>query len=280
MPAPRAPEPPTAIPAERARDDQDPSAPTLREWLARRPFGLALSSGFFGFFAHTGALSALVEAGLRPARASGSSAGALVTGAYAAGIEPEVLARELHALRRQDFWDPAFGPGLLEGRLFLARVRALLPVATFEACRMPVALSVFDVLSARVRVRAQGELAAAIVASCALPGLFHPVWLDGRPVVDGGVTDRPGLAGMPPGTPVLFHHLSSRSPWRRRGSPSLQVPARPEMVAVVAHGLPRVGPFRLEQGPQAFLGARRAMQAALDMPAAPVIDVDARIRAP
>ena len=38
--------------------------PTLREWLAEEPFALAMSAGFFGFFAHTGVLLALEEAGL------------------------------------------------------------------------------------------------------------------------------------------------------------------------------------------------------------------------
>ena len=53
-------------------------APSLAEWLADRPFTLAMSSGFFGFFAHFGTLRALLDHGLSPARFCGSSAGALV----------------------------------------------------------------------------------------------------------------------------------------------------------------------------------------------------------
>ena len=49
---------------------------TLHDHLAQRPFALAMSSGFFGFFAHAGVLRALDEASLRPTRLSGSSAGA------------------------------------------------------------------------------------------------------------------------------------------------------------------------------------------------------------
>lgn len=250
-------------------------APQLREWLAEAPFGLAMSSGFFGFFAHAGALCALEDAGLRPARASGSSAGALVTGAWCAGVSPDALADELHALRREHFWDPAPGLGLLRGRLFLDRLRALLPARTFEDCRAPLAVSAYDVLARRARPLDRGDLAPAIAASCAVPGLFHPVWLDGRPHVDGGVSDRAGLAGMPSGPRVLFHHLASRSPWRRRGSPALRVPARDGLVAVVAHGLPRVGPFRLHEGPRAFEAGRRAMREALGRAVAAVVEVPA-----
>jgi NTE family protein len=67
---------------------------------------------------------------------------------------------------------------------------------------------------------------------------------------------------------VLYHHLSSRSPWRRPGSPALRVPERAGLVPLVIDGLPRVGPFRLDEGPRAFEVARRATHAALDAPPA------------
>ncbi|MDB4993470.1 MAG: hypothetical protein JWM74_902, partial [Myxococcaceae bacterium] len=112
-----------------------------------------------------------------------------------------------------------------------------------------------------------GALAPALHASCAVPLMFHPVWIEGRPYYDGGVTDRPGLAGMPHAEPrVLFHHLASRSPWRRASSPSMEVPMRPGMTSLVVADLPRVGPFRLEEGRRAFDAARRAMSTALRRP--------------
>jgi NTE family protein len=236
---------------------------TLSDWLREAPFALTMSSGFFGFFAHTGLLTVLEDEGLLPTRISGSSAGALVGGAWASGLSARELADTLLALRRDSFWDPAVGPGLLRGALFRSRLDALLPVTTFAACRVPFAASAFDVVSRRVRVLGRGALAPAIQASCAVPFLFHPVWIDGRPYIDGGVADRPGLAGMPRGERVLFHHLASRSPWRRRGSPAMEIPARANMTAVVIDGLPRVGPFRLEQGARAFDAARSGTRRAL-----------------
>lgn len=199
-------------------------------------------------------------------RASGSSAGALVLGAWAAGLDAVALGRELVSLRREHFWDPRLGPGLLRGRLFRERLRAMLPTQRFEHCRVPLAVSVYDVLARRTRVLADGDVATALVASCAVPLLFHPVWIDGRPFVDGGVADRPGLAGMPLHERVLFHHLASRSPWRRRGAPSLEIPRRESLVTLVVEDLPRVGPFRLEAGRLAFDRARTATRTALDRP--------------
>lgn len=244
-----------------------PPAPTLRDWLRAGPFTLALSSGFFGFFAHAGVVSVLEEEGLLPAAVSGSSAGALVGGLWAAGVPASRIRAELLALRRDHFWDPAPGLGLLRGRLFRSRVEALAPGATFASCRIPLAVSAFSPLARRTVVLRDGSLASAVHASCAFPLLFQPVRVDGSLLLDGGVADRPGLAGAPPGGRVLHHHLALRSPWRRRGSPALVPPRREGLRAVVVDGLPRLGPFRLARGGEAMDRAAAGMRAALAGPA-------------
>lgn len=240
--------------------------PTLREWLSAEPFALGMSSGFFGFFAHTGVLGALEGEGLLPTRVAGSSAGALVTGAWAAGVSSADLGDELLALRRQDFWDPGLGAGLLRGRLFRARLEALLPVRDLSDCRVPAAVSVYDLVRRRVRVLDRGPIAPALHASCAVPFMFHPVRHAGGVLVDGGVRDRPGLAGLADAPRVLFHHLESRSPWR--GAASLAIPKRPGLVTLVIEALPRSGPFQLDAGRRALRVAREATLRALDRPLA------------
>jgi len=241
--------------------------PTLRAWLKAAPFTLALSSGFFGFFAHAGVVSVLEDEGLRPSFVTGSSAGALVGGLWASGVSAARLRDELLALRRPHFWDPGFGAGLLRGRLFRARVEAIAAATTLEDCPTALALSVFDVRARRTVVLREGPLAPAIHASCALPVLFQPVRLAGRLYADGGVLDRPGLAAVPEGERVLYHHLTSRSPWRRKGSPALRVPVRAGLRVVALEGLPRSGPFRLDLGPSALAAAAEGMRAALEGPA-------------
>lgn len=236
---------------------------TLGAWLARAPFGLAMSSGFFGFFAHTGVLSALIARGLAPAHVAGSSAGALVAGTWAAGLDPDELAAVLLRLRRDDFWDPAPGAGLLAGKRFDALLRRLLPVTAIEACRVPARISAFDLWRRRTSVLDAGDLPTAIRASCAVPGMFHPVWIDRRPHLDGGILDRPGIAGVPPGR-LLFHHIAARSPWRRRGARALALPERPDTITLVIDDLPRSGPFRLDAGRDAYARARAATERALD----------------
>jgi NTE family protein len=93
-----------------------------------------------------------------------------------------------------------------------------------------------------------------------VPFMFHPVRYEDTLLVDGGVRDRPGLAGMPHGERVLFHHLASKSPWRT----SLEIPTRENMTTLVIEDLPRSGPFAIENGRRAFHAARDATRAALD----------------
>lgn len=244
----------------------------LGDWLAERPFALAMSSGFFSFFAHTGMLASLVRRGLVPRAVAGSSAGALVGGAWAAGLHPDALAARLERLERREFWDPAPGAGLLAGKRFDQILREMLPTTDVTRCRVPVKISAFDIVRRTTAVLDDGDLAHAIRASCAVPALFHPVRIAGRSYWDGGILDRPGLAGLAGDDRVLFHHIASKSPWRR----SLDVPRRPGMVTLVIDELPRSGPFRLDAGRRALALARDAMARAFD---APIVDGVVRVRA-
>lgn len=248
------------------------TAPTLRQWLTEAPFTLTLSSGFFGFFAHAGFVSALEEEGLTPARLTGSSAGALVAALWASGRDVVDLREALFGLKKADFWDPGLGFGLLRGGLFEETLDTLLGVQSFEACRWPVAISVFELARLRTRVVDSGPLNPAIRASCAFPGLFHPVRVEDRLAIDGGVLDRSGLAAVPPETRTLYHHLSTRSKVRRHIPRLSGVPRRAHLCPVIIDGLPRVGPNHLERGPSAFERAREALLRQLDAPTSGGLD--------
>ena len=142
------------------------------------------------------------------------------------------------------------GSGLLRGRLFRARLEAMLPVGTFEECPTRLALSAFDVLGWRTAVLDAGRLAPAIHASCAAPALFQPVRIGGRLYADGGVLDRHGLAGAAGDARVLYHHLTSRSPWRRRIEPGPPDPGAARAPRGGAPGSPaaRAVPARARAG--------------------------------
>lgn len=239
--------------------------PTLGQWLASAPFGLTLSSGFFGFFAHCGLISALEEHDLKPATLSGASAGALVAGLWAAGLNSHEMQAQLFRLDKADFWDPGFGAGLLRGQKFRDLLKRLLPVQRFEDCHTELAVSTTELLRRRTRVISSGELVPAIYASCCVPIMFQPIRIANRLLVDGGVTDRPGIEGMR-AERVLYHHLASRSPWRSKRGAQTVIPERSNMHSLVIAHLPRVGPNQLAAGRSAFERARAATLQALDTP--------------
>lgn len=239
--------------------DSETREPSLADWLRIQPFGLTLSSGFFGFFAHAGLLAALDDADIRPAFISGASAGALAGGLWAAGMPPREFRDSLLTLDKSDFWDPWPGLGLLRGKKFVTLLRRWLPVQTFAACDVPLAVSAFDVVGRRTRVFDEGALAPAIHASCAVPLMFQPVWMRGRPFLDGGARDWAGIDGMPRHLPVLYHHLPLRT--RRLSLPGFIVglPVRDQLKTIRIHGLAQPMPGDLSPGAAAFERARSAM---------------------
>ena len=242
---------------------------TLRSWLGKEPFTLGLSSGFFSFFAHGGVLDALVEESLVPTAVSGSSAGALTGGLWAAGLEPAEIRRLYLGLRKKDFWDPSPGPGLLRGRRFRRLIRSVVPVQRLEHCRTRLSVSAFDLFRLRTRVMTTGDLARSLYASCAVPGMFHPLWHQGGLLLDGGIRDRPGLRGVPPGERVFYHHVMPRLTWPRKKGAFQSLPDRGNLMAFLIPDLPLPGPDSLQTGAAAWAKARAATLRALDKPLTP-----------
>ncbi|WP_279387269.1 patatin-like phospholipase family protein [Aestuariirhabdus litorea] len=223
-----------------------------------------MSSGFFSFFAHCGMAWALEEHALKPAKITGSSAGALIGCCLASGRSAMEIRDLLLTLKPHQFWDPGWGWGLLKGERFRALVREFIAIEQFSECRIPLALSAYHARSRTTRVFLEGPLVDAVHASCAVPLLLQPARIDNRLYWDGGIADRHGLAATRLGERVFYHHIASRSPWRRRSSKALQVPERPNLQALVISNLPRSSPRDLGNGPIALELAYEATLQALD----------------
>lgn len=243
---------------------------TLADWLREEPFTLTMSSGFFGFFAHAGMLAALETEDLVPSKVTGSSSGALVGSLWASGLDSTELSSALFSVKRKDFWDPGFGLGLLKGEKFKQLLAKFFKAQTIEECRVPVSLSAYNMTTKQVEVFKSGSLVEATYASCAIPFMFHPLKLETGRYIDGGVSDRAGLADINDSEGgkerVLYHHIASRSPWRKKGSDSIKVPQRNNLMALVLHDLPRSGPTKLEEGPRIYELAKHATLKALRSP--------------
>lgn len=242
----------------------------LAELLEREPFTLCLSAGFFGFYAHGGMLSALETLGLRPARIVGASAGAIVGGCVAAGASLADLQSFLFYLRRTDFWDPAAGAGLLRGQRFDQMLRELMPTTRVEDFETEFSCSAWSIRERRSVPLFGGDIVPSMRASAAFPLLFQPVNVGGERFLDGGIGDRPGFASLEPTERTLYHHLSTRSPWRMRGGASVMPPLAPSVLPLDLGAFRRLGPFSLGDGPKVWAEAReralRALTAPLPMP--------------
>jgi NTE family protein len=153
--------------------------------------GVALSSGGAAGLAHVGVLDELVHAGIEIHCVAGSSAGAMVGAAFAAGrldeFRERVLARA--GRRRLALFDPVWPrSGLLGGR----RAVALLgsgASASIEDLPIRYAAVATDLDSGRRVAQCSGAVGDAIRASIAIPGVFAPVCRGGRLLVDGALSD-------------------------------------------------------------------------------------------
>ncbi len=158
---------------------------------SRPRIGLALGGGAARGWAHVGVIRALESAGFRPDLVCGTSAGALVGAAYAAG-ELDRFEAWLVGLGRMDVWsllDLHVGGGLLKGDRFIDFFRRTFVDRPIGALGMPFGAVATDLgTGAEVWLR-DGSTVDAVHASIALPGLFTPVMRNGRLLVDGGLVD-------------------------------------------------------------------------------------------
>ena len=189
----------------------------------KRPrIGLVLSGGGARGAAHIGVLKVLEEMRVPIDVIAGTSMGSIVGGAYASGqslpdmiadvsrIKTETIAKDqpprqdIAISRKQEDWLDFFGPqfGYKDGSLRLPK-GAITGVAleavlrdlalakgaqNFDDLPIPFRAIATDVVSGEMTVLKSGDLATAMRASMSVPGAIAPVQIDGKMLVDGGLT--------------------------------------------------------------------------------------------
>lgn len=192
---------------------------------ATRPkIGLALSGGGARGAAHVGVLRVLEEMRIPVDYIAGTSMGSIIAGLYASGKTPDEIE---HALKTID-WDNVFNDkppreersfhrkrdddlylvkakpgysdgelklpsGLIQGQKFDLELRKLaLPVSKvqdFDKLSIPYRAVASDIGTGEQVVLSHGDIAVAMRASMAVPGAFAATEIDGRTLVDGGITN-------------------------------------------------------------------------------------------
>lgn len=244
---------------------------------ARKTVALALGGGGARGLAHVAVLEALDDMGVRPVAIAGSSIGAAIGAAYAAGMPGKAIRRHVIGLAHgraetiarlvgaraatlSDLIAVPFGnPMLLDAEKLCA---AFLPAEVpddFAQLGIPLIVPATDLYARQEVTFASGPLKRAIAASMAVPGLLRPIEHDGRVLVDGAAVN-----------PLPFDHLHGRAdiilavdssvgPTTPRGIPdpweclftTLQVMGHTIMTGKLKHGAPdllirpNVGAFRM-----------------------------------
>ncbi len=193
--------------------------------LAARPrIGLVLSGGGARGAAHVGVIRVLEEMRIPVDAVAGTSMGSIVGGLYAAGMTPDEMekaltgvdwndaltdrtARDLLTYRRKQDdlafavrirmglrgWKPSLPLGIVKGQKLETLLRSfVMPVATvkdFDDLIVPYRAVAADLSNIEAVVLDQGDLVRAMRASMSVPGVFAPVELDGRLLIDGGVAN-------------------------------------------------------------------------------------------
>ncbi len=155
---------------------------------ARRSLGLALGGGAARGLAHLGVLKVLDEAGVRADFVCGTSAGSIVGALYAGGYTWDEIEEVTRSLDWGDFVQPVFPKlGLVRADRLEKRLESMLGDRTIEQLDIPFRAVTVDIVNGEQVIFDSGSVARAVRASCSIPGLFEPVRLDGRVLVDGGV---------------------------------------------------------------------------------------------
>ena len=159
----------------------------------RRPvIGLALGGGAARGFAHIGVLRTLLAHGIVPNVVVGTSIGAVVGGSYAAGHLDtlEEWARSLQPRNILSYLDIRLnGSGLIGGNKLAAQLEASLGNTVIEDLPLKFASVATEVRTGHEIWLTHGRLVDAMRASYALPGIFSPVLVGDRWLVDGALVN-------------------------------------------------------------------------------------------
>jgi NTE family protein len=152
--------------------------------------GLALSGGGARGIAHIGVLQALEEMKIPLCALSGTSSGAIVGAFYCHGYKPKEILEVFKTTRFYKLiWPAMKTSGLLNMRKAEKVFRNYFPENSFDALNVPLYVTATSLKTGKATVFHQGALTEALMASSAIPVLFHPVRINGEDYVDGGIVD-------------------------------------------------------------------------------------------
>jgi NTE family protein len=172
-----------------------------------KTFGLALGGGGARGLAHISVLEAIDDLNLRPVAIAGTSIGALIGAAYAAGMTGKAIRRHVIALAHDrtdvfrrliaaragtfaNLFAVGFGRAtLIDAEKFCDQFMPAALPEHFDGLQIPLTVMASDLYRRRQVAFSSGSLRPALAASIALPSLVRPVVIDDKVLVDGAATN-------------------------------------------------------------------------------------------
>ncbi|MGA3294120.1 MAG: patatin-like phospholipase family protein [Candidatus Acidiferrales bacterium] len=156
----------------------------------RPKIGLALGGGFARGIAHIGVLRVLEAHDIPIDFIAGTSVGALIAATYASGTSLVDMERQASETHFSDFgrWTLS-RMGMASNERIEDFLHKFTPAREFSEMKIPLSVVATDLISGESVHFTEGEIAPALRASCAYPGLFLPVQYHGRILVDGFLTE-------------------------------------------------------------------------------------------
>ena len=148
--------------------------------------GVALGGGFARGIAHIGVLKVLEEENIPIHYVAGTSVGALIGALFCGGACAAEMAEIGCRVRFRDFarWTIS-RLGFASNERMVSFLNKMLKVKTFEELHIPLAVTATDYATGDGVVFRSGPLIDPVRASCAYPGMFLPVNIGGKSLVDG-----------------------------------------------------------------------------------------------
>lgn len=152
--------------------------------------GLALGGGVVLGAAHIGVLKAIEEKGVEIKFITGTSIGAFVAALYAFGKSWSEIRDITSELSWMDITSISLSRySLLSNEKFGTLLKKHIGDKNIEESKIPFAIITTDAASGEKVVLKKGSVAKAVMASMCIPGLFNPVIIDDRMLLDGGIVE-------------------------------------------------------------------------------------------
>jgi NTE family protein len=171
--------------------EQKPVAPESKTVAAVRSapkIALVLGGGGTRGFAHVGVIKALEAQGIVPDIIVGTSVGSAIGALYAAGYNGFQLQEMSIPMKEERVVDWSWpNRGLFTGKPLQTFINQAVKQVPLEKLRRTFAVVATDLATGEKVVFRSGNTGIAVSASCAVPGVFQPVVINGRSYVDGGL---------------------------------------------------------------------------------------------